>query len=335
LVFLVACCLPAVTARVLAEHPLAAPGITSLTNPRVSFRVLENHHAGLERGELQVIVVDNAALDLPDLPGHREGYNGLGSLTHQRRAANLFVPAVAGLNFEHIHDGTLVGLREKFEPRKSPMQLRVIDDHTVEVYQPPTANWQLESCGRYQLLEDGAIEYTFECIPRASGYRHGYIGLFWASYIDQPESGAIYFRGRARDEQGPARWIEAISPAHGTNSTHGPAEYPSLPQVDADFPLTLVNHPSQYVYSEPWYYGVSHGMAYVLMFRTRDRIWLAQSPSGGGAGNPAWDFQWFIPDYEVGQAYGFVLRAAYLPYESREQVERDTRGHRQALNPGG
>lgn len=115
-------------------------------------------------------------------------------------------------------------------------------------------------------------------------------------------------------------------------ATHGPARSPSLPHVDADFPLTLVNHPSQYVYTEPWYFGVSHGMAYVLMFRQRDNIWLAQSPSGGGQGNPAWDFQWFVQDFQIGQAYGFVMRAAYLPYESREQIERDTRIHRELLN---
>jgi hypothetical protein len=144
-----------------AEHPLAAPGVTSLTDPSVRFRVAEDHHVVLERGDIRAILVDNAELNVPDLPGHRAGYNGVASLTHRRREANLFVPAVAGLNFEHIHDGTAAGLKEKFEPRKFPMQLRIVDRHIVEVYQPPTANWKLESCGRYHLLEDGTIEYTF------------------------------------------------------------------------------------------------------------------------------------------------------------------------------
>ena len=312
-----------------AEHPLAAPSATSLTDLTVSFHVAREHYAVLERNAVRAIIVDNAALDLPELPSHRAGYNGVALLAHPRRSTNLFVPGVAGLNFEHIHDGTTAGLPEKFEPRKSPMQLRLVDDHTVELYQPPTANWRLESCGRYHLLEDGTIEYTFECIPRAGGYRNGFIGLFWASYIHQPESGAIFFKGSRREEDGPARWIEAVSPAHGTDSTHAPAGREVLPRVEADFPLTLVNHPSPYVYTEPWYYGVSHGMAYVLMFRQRDRIWLAD-PLRRRIGNPAWDFQWFIPDYKVGEAYGFVMRAAYLPHESRGQIERETRPSRNA-----
>jgi hypothetical protein len=72
------------------------------------------------------------------------------------------------------------------------------------------------------------------------------------------------------------------------------------------------------------------------MFRARDRVWMAQSPNGGSptSKNPAWDFQWFVPDYKVGEAYGFVMRVAYIPYESREQVRVATQRHRDELNPG-
>ena len=320
-----------VVGRCRADHPLAAPGVTSLTDASVAYRTSDRNHTTLQRGGVTAIIVDNSAIDLPELPGHRAGYNGVASLTHASRPDNLFVPSIAGLNFEHIHDGTLVGLKEKFEPRRFPMQLRVVDEHTVEVYQPPTGNWKLESCGRYELLDDGTIEYTFECIPRAGGYRHGYIGLFWASYIHQPEDKAIHFRGRPAETPGPIRWIKGVTPKHGVDSTHPPADYPHKIPVDDDFPLTLVGHPSQYVHTDSWYYGVSQSMALVMMFRPRDQIWLAQSPSGGGNGNPAWDFQWFIPDYKVGEAYGFKMRAAYLPFKSREQIEAATRTHREAL----
>ncbi|HUE72787.1 MAG TPA: hypothetical protein VMP01_18015, partial [Pirellulaceae bacterium] len=292
----------AITGIASAAHPHAAERITSLTNPEVKFTRPKEHYVILKRGGVTAVIVDNEAIDVPEVPGHRAGYNGVAVLK-LRGSENLFVPPVAGLNFEHIHDGTTASVTaEKFEPRKAPMELRAIDEHTVELYQPPTPNMKLESCGRYTLLEDGVIEYTLECIPRGDTFTNGYIGLFWASYIQQPESTAIHFLGREADSSARARWIEAVSPAHGTASTHPPAG--KLPELkhDADFPLTLVYNRSKYVYAEPWYYGLSHGRAYVQMFRPRDRIWLAQSPSGGGNRNPAWDFQWFVPEPKIGEA---------------------------------
>ncbi len=311
-------------------HPHTAPHVTSLTNKTVKYQTTKQHYVILKRGEVTAVIVDNAAVDDQVLPKHRAGYNGLASLTHKKQPVNLFVPSIAGLNFEHIHDGTKAGLKEKFEPRKNDMQIRIVNEQTVELYQPPTKNFQLESCGRYQLLEDGTIEYTFECIPHQKTFKQGYIGLFWASYIHQPKDKSIWFKGQRVNSRMVTRWVNGITPKHGVKSTHSPYNM-QLPAVNDDFPLSLVNHPSKMTYASPWYYGVSHNMAFVQMFRPQDRIWIAQSPSGGGKGNPAWDFQWFIPDYKVGEAYGFVMRASYFPYKSQKQVEEVTKKDRQQL----
>ena len=96
-------------------------------------------------------------------------------------------------------------------------------------------------------------------------------------------------------------------------------------------PLTLVFNHSRFRYAEPWYFGVSHDMALVFMFRPRDGVRLSQSPSGGGKGNPAWDFQFFIDKYKIGQRYQMVMRAQYLPFEAPEQIQKATAKHRTAL----
>jgi hypothetical protein len=313
------------------QHPLAAPRVTTLTNKSIKYTEPKEHFVVLQRGGVTAVVVDNTAIDPPIRRRTAARLSGVASLTRTDQAENIYNPV--GLNFEHIHDGTLTVNRDRFEPRTTPMQLRSIDEHTAELYQPPTPNWKLESCGRYHLLADGTIEYTFECIPRADVFKNGYIGLFWASYIHEPDDRAIQFIGRTADDPKP-RWVRAVTPAHGKESTHPPTGPVLDLKLDPAFSLTLVSGRSAYTYVEPWYFGVWRDRALVQMFRARDRVWLAQSPNGGSttSKNPAWDFQWFVPDYKVGEAYGFVMRAACVRYESREQVLTLTQRHRDELN---
>jgi hypothetical protein len=286
----------------------------------------------LERSDVKAVIVNNEPVDDGVLPGHRGGYSGVASLTHHFQKRNLFVPLYAGLNFEHIHDGTTQSRDILFEPRRAPMGIKQVDRYTVELHQSPTPHWQLESRLKYKLLEDGAIEMTLECIPHARTFKNDYIGLFFASYINQPKSLDIHFLGSpSNDVDGKPQWILGVTPAHGELSTHLALDDNRSFAHDSDFPLTLVFNRSNYRYSEPWYYGVSHGMAFVLMFRPRDYVRLSQSPSGGGKGNPAWDFQWFIPEYEIGRRYQFVMRAMYLPFESQDQIIQATAPHRVAL----
>jgi len=296
------------------------------------YTIPDKPYVVLERGDIKAVIVNNESVDDDVLAGHCAGYSGVASLTHAGRSENLFVPSYAGLNFEHIHDGTVQERDMLFEPRRAPMEIRCIDLHAVELYQEPTPHWQLESWLRYELLDDGVIEMTLECVPHGKAFKNDYIGLFFASYINQPESLDIHFPGHpanARDSK--PRWIRGVTPAHGKLSTHRSVDDNRNFSHDAEFPLTLVFNFSDYRYSEPWYYGVGHGMALVLIFRPGDEVRLSQSPSGGGKGNPAWDFQWFVPEYDVGQRYRFVMRAMYLPFESPEQLIKATTRHRAAL----
>jgi hypothetical protein len=308
-------------------------GLTTLSNPSIKYTRSDLPYAVLRRDPVEAVIVDNSAVDDEVLPGHRAGYSGVALLRHTTRQENLFVPAYAGLNFEHILDGIASADRKiQFEPRNHPMELRRINPHAVELCQPPTFHHALESCQRYELLSDGTIQLTIELIARKPSFPNGYIGLFWASYMNQPESLDIHFRGvPASTPSAPPAWVRGITPAHGELSTHIAATDNRQFPHDSPFPLTLVHSLSNFKYTEPWFFGISHGMAFVQMFRPKDFTRLTQSPSGGGKGNPAWDFQWLVPDYEPGRLYRFVMRAAYLPYASHEQVDKATKKHRAAL----
>lgn len=295
---------------------------TSILRQDIRFPTSETGYFILKRGDIEAVVVDNRAVDDETLPGHAAGYHGLAALRHTKQSRNIFVPRYAGLNFEHIHDGSIKDRDILFEPRHAPMRLRKINEHTVDLYQPPTPYWGLESCMRYQLKENGTIQMTFECIPRKDTFKNGYCGLFWASYIDRPESLNIHFMGY--DETTPSQkptWQEGITPSHGTLATHrgihDPRAFPHAP----DFPLTLAFGFSKKRYAEPWYFGICRDMALLYQFQPEDQIWLTQSPSGGGKGCPAWDFQWFIANPKVGERYGFTMEATYFPLEGEQNLE--------------
>ncbi|MCH8923211.1 MAG: hypothetical protein IIA67_08710 [Planctomycetes bacterium] len=324
-----------IAALSLTLHSISAaesPKRTTLSDTSIKYTVPKKPYAILKRGDVTAVVVDNRAVDDEVLKGHAAGYSGVAKLTHKRRTENLFVPAYAGLNYEHIHDGTVQPRTTLFEPRHAPMELRRIDEHTVELYQQPTPHYGLESVLRYRMLADGTIEMTLECIPRRRTFKNGYIGLFWASYIHQPESLDIHFLGHKDGTQERPRWIRGVTPAHGKLSTHPAAGDTRRFVHDKEFPLTLVFNRSQHRYDAPWYYGVSGGMALAMIFRSSDQVRMTQSPSGGGRGNPAWDFQYFAPNYKIGQRYQMVMRAMYVPFESREQMAKAAKRHVEALN---
>jgi hypothetical protein len=286
---------------------------TSLDNPTVRYSAGARPYVVIRRGDVEIVVVDNQAVDDEVLPGHRAGYSGLASIRHARQPRNLFVPAYAGLNFEHVVDGSLQDRKILFEPRQVPMELRVIDDHTAELYQRPTPHYGVESCHRFQLLDDSTIEMTFECIPRRKTWVHDYLLFFWASYIDQPESLDVQFLGLSRGESGEAHWIRGVTPEHGVDAVHPSVrDERLLPHVDP-FPLPLAFGFSPHRYAEPWYFGACRGMTFAQIFREQDRIRMTQSPSGGGTGCPAWDFQWIVRDCQVDQRYQMVMRVAYSP----------------------
>jgi hypothetical protein len=179
---------------------------------------------------------------------------------------------------------------------------------------------------------------TLECIARKDTFSNGYIGLFWASYIHQPESLDIHFPGwpnigsRIKAiKLPPPIIIRGVTSGHGLKATHRSLQDRRQLKHDEDFPLSLVFGNSDHRYSHPWYYGVSNGMGFAQIFRRSDNIRITQSPSGGGQGNPAWDFQFIVENYQVDKRYQMIMRAVYQPIKPEAKFLEAVRSHYQVL----
>jgi hypothetical protein len=67
---------------------------------------------------------------------------------------------------------------------------------------------------------------------------------------------------------------------------------------------------------------VVKGQVFLLMFDRQDDIRFSHSPIGGG-GTPAWDFQFIIPNYQVGRKYGFRARIVVKKFTRQESARKD------------
>lgn len=283
------------------------------------------HVARIETAALRVVVADNEAWP----PRHQAGYNGVADLRlGDRGRPNLFVPMYGGLNFEHVFSGDADSFAwDIFEPRRAALELRQTSNRRVESSQRRTEHWPLRSRLVYE-VEGDAIDLTYHGTPLEDVWRkHGYIGLFFASYIDAPEDLAIQFIGRSRPDRGDAtpRWIRHRPDKHGVAANHRPAGSTWDPTFDEGFPLTLASAPSDFEYVYPFYFGRSGGDVLIMMFERQDdggEVRFAQSPSGGGPGNPAWDFIYFRRSYGVGREFRFRTRAVYRKFTDLEDVVR-------------
>lgn len=272
-------------------------------------------------GDLTAIIGDN------DAKGeHRAGYNGLWSLTHRTDPANAFVPIVAGMNFEHIFDGATLDPPGQsdvfFEPRKAKMTFKKVSGTVAELHQPPTPTFKLDSTTRFTLREPDAIDFEFRFKATQHVFARNYLGLFWASYINAPDDKSMYLRGKNL-------WLQHCTPAHDAMST--------VVHQDDKFEMTfekghrdcLYKSLSPLKYEVPFFYGLIRKHILIVMFDRTEGLRISHSPSGGGINstaqttNPAWDFQFVLPKYEVNTDYGFKARLIYRERCSREQVLRE------------
>ncbi|MGI8604401.1 MAG: hypothetical protein ACR2OZ_15605 [Verrucomicrobiales bacterium] len=136
---------------------------------------------------------------------------------------------------------------------------------------------------------------------------------------------SLEFIGRSRLGRGDTRprWIKHLPEKHGVAANHRPAGSTWDPPLDPGFNIDLVEGISDLEYVYPFYFGRSGDHVFVMMFERPGKageLRFAQSPSGGGTGNPAWDFVYFQRDYAVNREFSFHARAVYRKFTTADDV---------------
>lgn len=283
--------------------------------------------------DLRCVIGNNARLG-----AHAPRYNGVFSMTAPGCTVSPFVEAYAGLNLEHYFDGRSRPADSTvfFEPRNAPMTFERVGADAVELHQPPTPVFAVESWTRFHLKVPYALDMDFRCIPRKDVFQGGFFGVFWASYIRAPEDKSIYFLEGGATLDAPV-WVQLCTQKHGAESCVWAADDTAVTPFQEPGELLYAN-PSPLRYGERFYYGRVGNAVLIYMFAPGPVVRFAHSPSGGGntaqgdAQNPAWDFQMIVPEYRIDQEYRLRMRLVYKMWAGRADVLSEVRKYRDELS---
>ena len=292
--------------------------IIIFNNPSV---VLAQNKIVLEKGDLKAVFIDNSSYG-----EHLNGYNGISELYHKDQDSTFFTTFHSGVNLEHIFGGdSLVSL---FEPRKEPMTIEKLSDSKIILHQPETSISHVESWTTFQMVSPHYIDVDLRFVVHDDAmFGHGYIGLFWASYINSPKILGINIKGRNKNSNDKSRWLYEYSKKHNENATHISDKDDFEPYMSPNFNVGLAVDVSESVYTEPFYYGLFHNMVFAYLFKEPKEgfIRFTKSPNGAGLGRPAWDFHYILPGFEVGKEYSIKLRVVYKKWTGQKNIEDEYR----------
>ncbi|HAV63602.1 MAG TPA: hypothetical protein DCY13_14705, partial [Verrucomicrobiales bacterium] len=119
---------------------------------------------------------------------------------------------------EHIFNGETEDEREFFfEPRTAPMTFTRLSETEAELHQPPTPTFHVESWTRFKITPPHYLDMHFRCVGHQHVFPRGWMGLFWASYINAPDDKSMHFLGGLEGQ--PASWTQLCTQHHNDQST--------------------------------------------------------------------------------------------------------------------
>jgi hypothetical protein len=182
----------------------------------------------------------------------------------------------------------------------------------------------VESWTRFRLVAPHYLDMDFRFRAHRNVFPHGYVSLFWASYMNAPDDKSMYFLGGLDGQEG--QWTQLCTQWHNDQSTvrHRDDRFEmTFPEGGRD---TLFKSLSRLRFDQPFFCGHFDDLIWLVMFDRSEGIRLTHSPSGGGVNqdrrttNPAWDFQFFVTEPEVMKEYSFRTRTVLRPRCSRDEV---------------